>query len=92
MEMPGDSSGHILPYRGVMTGNNSSSVPVVQTLSKKHDVCAITCWLTEWIHAGAPVPRLKSMNFQVVLGNQHANLPQCFSSVDAADCIKMICQ
>ncbi len=40
-----------------MAGGESSSVPVVQMLSERHDVNAITHWLTEWIRAGAPTPK-----------------------------------
>ena len=64
---PNGSSGHIFLYQGVLIGHNSSSVPVVQMLSEKHDVNAITQWLTEWIRAGAPVPKEVVSDFSLAI-------------------------
>ncbi|XP_061154987.1 protein orai-2 isoform X1 [Syngnathus typhle] len=64
---PNGMSGHIFLYQGVMTGHTSSSVPVVQMLSEKHDVNAITQWLKEWIHAGASVPKEAVSDFSLAI-------------------------
>nr|XP_049584403.1 tRNA (guanine-N(7)-)-methyltransferase non-catalytic subunit wdr4 isoform X1 [Syngnathus scovelli] len=64
---PNGMSGHIFLYQGVMTGHTSSSVPVVQMLSEKHDVNAITQWLKEWIHAGAPAPKEAVSDFPLAI-------------------------
>ncbi|KAF5904350.1 NOF-FB transposable element, partial [Clarias magur] len=64
---PNGSSGHIFLYQGVLTGHNSSSVPVVQMLSERHDTNAITQWLTEWIRAGAPIPKEAVSDFSLAL-------------------------
>ncbi len=53
LQRPNGMSGHVFLYQGVLAGDTCSSVPVVQMLSERHDVNAITHWLTEWIRAGA---------------------------------------
>lgn len=64
---PNGSSGHIFLDQGLLTGLNSSSVPVVQMLWEKHDVYAITQWLTEWTRAGAPVPKQVGSDFSLAI-------------------------
>lgn len=64
---PNGLSGHIFLYQGVLIGSDNSHIPVVQMLSERHDVQAITRWLTEWIHAGAPVPKEAISDFSLAL-------------------------
>lgn len=64
---PNGSSGHIFLDQGVLTGLNSSNVPVVQMLLGKHDVYAITQWLTEWTRAGSPVPKQVVSDFSLAI-------------------------
>ncbi|GAA6084538.1 golgin subfamily A member 6-like protein 22 isoform X1 [Tachysurus ichikawai] len=52
---------------GVLAGDEHSSVRVVQMLSEKHDVNAITNWLTEWIRTGAPTPKEVVSDFSLAL-------------------------
>lgn len=44
---PNGLSGNIFLYQGVLTGRDNSHVPMVQMLSERHDVQAITRWLSE---------------------------------------------
>ncbi len=67
LQRPNGKSGHIFLYQGVVAGGESSSVPVVQMLSERHDVNAITHWLTEWIRAGAPTPKEVVSDFSLAL-------------------------
>lgn len=60
-------SGNIFLYQGVLTGSYNSHVPVVQMLSKRHDVQVITRWLSEWIRAGAPIPKEAICDFSLAL-------------------------
>ncbi len=66
LQRPNGMSGHVL-YHGVLAGDECSSVPVVQMLSERHDVYAITQWLTEWIRAGAPTPKEVVSDFSLAL-------------------------
>lgn len=60
-------SGLIFLYQGILTENNCPGIPVVQMLSEKHDVNAIANWLTEWIHAGVPVPKEAVSDFTLAI-------------------------
>ncbi|XP_060748439.1 chromobox protein homolog 1a isoform X2 [Tachysurus vachellii] len=67
LQRPIGKSGHIFLYQGVLAGDEHSSIPVVQMLSERHDVNAITNWLTEWIRAGAPTPKEVVSDFSLAL-------------------------
>lgn len=67
LQRPIGKSGHIFLYQGVLAWDEHSSVPVVQMLSERHDVSAITNWLTEWIRAGAPTPKEVVSDFSLAL-------------------------
>lgn len=64
---PNALSRHIFLYHGVLTGSNNSHVPVVQMLSERHNVQAITRWWSEWGRAGAPVPKEAISDFSLAL-------------------------
>ncbi len=67
LQRPNGMSGHVFLYQGILAGDECSSVPVVQMLSERHDVNAITHWLTEWIRAGAPTPKEVVSDFSLAL-------------------------
>ncbi len=67
LQRPNGMSGHVSLYQGVLAGDECSSVPVVQMLSERHDVNAITHWLTEWIRAGAPTTKEVVSDFSLAL-------------------------
>lgn len=67
LHRPNGLSGNIFLYQGVLTGSDNSHVPVVQMLSERHDVQAITRWLSEWIRAGAPIPKEAICDFSLAL-------------------------
>ncbi|CAL9701890.1 unnamed protein product [Knipowitschia caucasica] len=97
---PNGKSGHIFLYQGVLTGPNSSSIPVVQMLSERHNAVAIAQWLTEWIRAGAPVPKQVVSDFSLAfLGalvkafTPHPDLKsyinECFGVLQGNQCAKL---
>ncbi len=67
LQRPNGMSGHVFLYQGVLAGDECSSVPVMQMLSERHDVNAITHWLTEWIRAGATTPKEVASDFSLAL-------------------------
>lgn len=67
LQRPNGKSGHIFLYQGILAGDECSSVPEVQMLSERHNVNAITHWLTEWIYASAPTPKEFVSDFSLAL-------------------------
>ena len=69
LKRPNGTSGHLFLYQGILSSEGDAAIhsPVVQMLSERHDINAIGNWLSEWLGAGAPVPKEVVSDFSLAI-------------------------